>query len=114
VSGLATKETRTANNLTAERLSMQDSFDSKNATRGFIAAMPNGKAFNENGQVAVDATEYDFATGASPDMVNPSLWRHLQNCRHHGLFKVVDGMYQFRGYDGGVMTLNDKKIASRI
>jgi alkyl sulfatase BDS1-like metallo-beta-lactamase superfamily hydrolase len=37
--------------------------------------------------------------------VHPSLWRQAQTNHRHGLYKVVDGVYQLRGYDLSVMTL---------
>jgi alkyl sulfatase BDS1-like metallo-beta-lactamase superfamily hydrolase len=35
----------------------------------------------------------------SPDTVHPSLWRMAQLNSTHGLFEVVPGIYQVRGYD---------------
>ncbi|MBC6418621.1 MAG: MBL fold metallo-hydrolase, partial [Prochloron sp. SP5CPC1] len=40
-----------------------------------------------------------------PDTVNPSLWRQAQLNMQHGLYEVVPGIYQLRGYDLSVMTL---------
>lgn len=35
----------------------------------------------------------------TPDTVNPSLWKNAQMNWQHGLFQVVEGVYQVRGYD---------------
>jgi alkyl sulfatase BDS1-like metallo-beta-lactamase superfamily hydrolase len=50
--------------------------------------------------------DYGFlADDRAPDTVNPSLWRQSQlNCRH-GLYEVVPGIYQIRGFDISNMTL---------
>ena len=37
--------------------------------------------------------------GDAPDTVNPSLWRQSQLVAKHGLFEVVEGIYQVRGFD---------------
>ena len=43
--------------------------------------------------------------GDAPDTVNPSLWRQGKLNSIHGLFEVVPGIYQIRGYDLAQMTL---------
>ena len=48
-------------------------------------------------------------TSSAPLTVNPSLWRQAQLNMHHGLFKVVDGLYQVRGLDIANMTLIEGK-----
>ena len=37
--------------------------------------------------------------------MNPSLWRQAQLNNINGLFKVVDGVYQVRGYDVSNMSV---------
>lgn len=39
------------------------------------------------------------------DTANPSLWETMRNNHAYGLFKVVDGIYQVRGYDMANLTL---------
>lgn len=46
-----------------------------------------------------DASTYDFLRGEAPDSVNPSLWRQGTLVARHGLFEVVEGLYQVRGLD---------------
>ena len=41
----------------------------------------------------------------SPDTVHPSLWRQARLTAKHGLYEVVDGIYQVRGFDLSNMTL---------
>ena len=43
--------------------------------------------------------------GDAPPTVNPSLWRQAQLDNQHGLFEVVPGIWQVRGYDLSNMTL---------
>jgi alkyl sulfatase BDS1-like metallo-beta-lactamase superfamily hydrolase len=54
------------------------------------------------GRVVWDLESYKQFIGddkPSPDTVNPSLWRNAQLNLHYGLFEVVPGIYQVRGYD---------------
>jgi alkyl sulfatase BDS1-like metallo-beta-lactamase superfamily hydrolase len=44
-------------------------------------------------------------TSQAPDTVHPGLWRMAQLNGIHGLFEVVPGIYQVRGYDLSNMTL---------
>lgn len=53
----------------------------------------------------IDFGAYRFVRGDAPPTVNPSLWRHAQLNAQIGLFKVVEGVYQLRGFDIGNMTL---------
>lgn len=52
-----------------------------------------------------DMDGYAFVEGEVPDAVHPSLWRMAQLNGVHGLFEVVPGIYQVRGYDISNMTL---------
>ena len=51
-----------------------------------------------------DASTYDFVSGDAPTSVNPSLWRQGQLVAKHGLFEVVEGLYQVRGFDLSVVS----------
>ena len=81
--------------------------DFADAERGFIATLPDAHILNASGKSAAwSQTQYAFIDdGPAPDTVNPSLWRIAQLNRRHGLFKVVDGVYQVRGFDIANMTL---------
>jgi alkyl sulfatase BDS1-like metallo-beta-lactamase superfamily hydrolase len=61
-------------------------------------APPQGAEADSEGQSAKD-------TSQAPDTVHPSLWRMAQLNGIHGLFEVVPGIYQVRGYDISNMTL---------
>jgi len=103
--GVATTATKAANANVAAELPIADQTDFKNANRGFLAQIPGDKILNEDGSVAWDSRQFDFITGAAPDTVNPSLWRQAKLNSVHGLFEVVPGIYQIRGYDLAQMTL---------
>ena len=80
------------------------SFD--NAQRGFIATLEPMTIRRNDGSVAVDLSKFDFLIKEAPPTVNPSLWRQAQlNAQNHGLYKVVDGIYQVRSFDIANMTL---------
>jgi alkyl sulfatase BDS1-like metallo-beta-lactamase superfamily hydrolase len=58
-----------------------------------------------DGRVVWNTQRYEFVKGDPPATVNPSLWREQKLNTAAGLFKVVDGVYQIRGYDMANMTL---------
>ena len=82
--------------------------DFEDAKRGLIAR-PTGKVLAADGSVLRDFAAYDFLQGATPDTVNPSLWRHAQLNANIGLYKVMDGVYQLRGFDIANITLIEGK-----
>jgi alkyl sulfatase BDS1-like metallo-beta-lactamase superfamily hydrolase len=55
--------------------------------------------------VVWDLDAYAFLDGPAPDTVNPSLWRQGQLLTRAGLFGVVPGVYQLRGFDLSVMSV---------
>ena len=76
------------------------------ARRGFIASLEPLLLFNDRGRKVYDLTAFDFLDNDAPATVNPSLWRQAQlNAQHHGLFEVIDGIYQVRSFDIANMTL---------
>src|SRR5215831_4695933 len=81
----------------------QDDF--QDAARGFIATLPDAVVTGPDGHVAWSQKDYSFLEKAAPDTVNPSLWRQAQLNHRHGLFKVVEGVYQVRGIDLYNMTI---------
>jgi alkyl sulfatase BDS1-like metallo-beta-lactamase superfamily hydrolase len=103
--GVATEATRKANAEFAARLPLADQTDFANASRGLLATIGEDKISNENGSVAWDSRRHDFIAGNAPATVNPSLWRQGKLNSIHGLFVVVPGIYQIRGYDMAQMTL---------
>lgn len=103
--GVATEATKQANAAFAAKLPIADQTDFENANRGFLAKIEGKQILNDDGSVAWDADQFDFIKGDAPDTVNPSLWRQGKLNSIHGLFEVVPGIYQIRGYDLAQMTL---------
>jgi alkyl sulfatase BDS1-like metallo-beta-lactamase superfamily hydrolase len=79
----------------------------KDAARGFIASIDPMTIPHDTADRAVyDLAAMSFLDQDAPDTVNPSLWRQAQlNAQHHGLYEVVDGIYQVRSFDIANMTL---------
>lgn len=101
----ATSATRTVNQEFASRLPFEDDRDFDLAQRGRLVEKSSLRILSdpsdpsEEDSVVWDMTRYGFEEGDSPDTVNPSLWRQAKLNKIHGLFEVVDGIYQVRGYD---------------
>ncbi|MBD3943345.1 MBL fold metallo-hydrolase [Microbacterium sp. NEAU-LLC] len=86
-------------------LPFDDVDDFAAADRGFIGTLDDPKILGADGEVVWDASTYDFIRGDAPDSVNPSLWRQSKLVAKHGLFEVVEGLYQVRGLDLAVMSI---------
>ena len=86
-------------------LPFDDDADFDAATRGFLGTLDPPVVRAADGRVVWDLDSYSFLQGEAPDTVNPSLWRQSQLLTRHGLFEVVPGIYQVRGFDLSVMTL---------
>lgn len=82
-----------------------DRTDFANADKGFLAGPEQRQIKTANGKVAWDFDSTSFLDGECPDSVNPSLWRQSQLCARAGLYEVVEGVYQIRGFDLSNMTL---------
>ena len=83
--------------------------DFENASRGFLGKIEGTEILNLDGSVSVDLTAFENLDGEAPDSVNSALWRHAKLSNIRGLFEVVPGIYQLRGYDVAVMTLIEGK-----
>jgi alkyl sulfatase BDS1-like metallo-beta-lactamase superfamily hydrolase len=98
--------TRAANEAMADRLPFADTGDFEAARRGLIAPVPDGTIATPSGTVLWNLGEYAFIDGElAPATVNPSLWRMARLNMANGLFKVVDRLYQLRGFDIANMTV---------
>ncbi len=86
-------------------LPFDDVQDLADAERGFIATLADPAIRDGAGRVVWDASTYDFLDGEAPGTVNPSLWRQSRMVAKHGLYEVVPGLYQIRGFDLSVMSL---------
>ncbi len=69
------------------------------AQRGFVGTRTDPKIVGTEGRLVWDLTAYDFLKGPAPASVNPSLWRQSGLLAKHGLFEVVKGVWQVRGFD---------------
>lgn len=103
--GSVTQATEAANASLGNQLQLDDESDFEDARRGRLAQVEGGIITNSRGGVVWDANSFSFIKGTAPASVNPSLWRQSKLNAEHGLFEVVPGIYQFRGYDIAVMTL---------
>lgn len=95
----ATEAIRAQHRALTESLPFGDTRDFEAADRGFLGTISPGQVTDADGNVVWDADSYDFLTGDAPDTVNPSLWRQSTLVAKHGLFEVVEGIYQVRGLD---------------
>jgi alkyl sulfatase BDS1-like metallo-beta-lactamase superfamily hydrolase len=105
--GPASAHTRALHAASLHELPFEDREDFEDAARGLIATSPSLLVRDERGRVVWDMDSYAFVDpdDASPPTVHPSLWRLAQLNGMHGLFEVVPGIYQVRGYDLSNMTL---------
>lgn len=103
--GTATDYTRQANAALATRLDLSPGSDGEDARRDRLAYIEDEAILAADGSVVWAIPQFEFLDGDAPDTVNPSLWRQSQLAAHHGLFQVMDGIYQVRGYDLAVMSI---------
>ncbi|MFI6829051.1 alkyl/aryl-sulfatase [Kribbella sp. NPDC050241] len=82
-----------------ETLPMSDTADFDATSRGRIDELSPGVVRAVGGEVVWDNDSYAFLEGDAPDTVHPSLWRQSQLVARQGLFEVVEGIYQARGFD---------------
>lgn len=101
----ASPATIAAQRSAAAVLPAQDGRDAQFAQRGFVATRADPLIKAADGRTVFDLDAYAFVDGPAPDTVHPSLWRHMQLLRRHGLFQVADGVWQVRGFDLSNMTL---------
>jgi alkyl sulfatase BDS1-like metallo-beta-lactamase superfamily hydrolase len=103
----ASIHTRNAHLRALGELPFEDREDFEDAGRGMIATTESLLVRDAQGRAVWDMDSYAFVSsnGDAPDTVHPSLWRMAQLNGIHGLFEVVPGIYQVRGYDLSNMTL---------
>jgi alkyl sulfatase BDS1-like metallo-beta-lactamase superfamily hydrolase len=103
----ATEATRAAQRHVLQEYPFSDRQDFEDAKRGLIEALPGGMIHDEAGRVVWDMRPFLAFEGEeqpAPDTVNPALWRHAQLNNISGLFEVIPGIYQARGFDVAVAT----------
>lgn len=87
------------NSALLQTLPFSDTQDFDDATRGLVARREPSAITADDGRVVWDNDTYAFLQGDAPDTVNPSLWRQSRLVSEQGLFEVVEGIYQVRGFD---------------
>ena len=96
----ATEYTIQANQEVYAALDFDDAQELEFATRGLICAPDLLELVDESGKQIWSQDAYQFLKDAqAPDTANPSLWRNTQLNHYYGLFEVMPGIYQVRGYD---------------
>lgn len=106
----ATQFTQDVHALYRQQLPFDDTADFEDAQRGLIGSLPEPVTISDaTGRAVWSLAQYAFIptdpNADAPDTVNPSLWRMAKLNMIHGLFEVVDGIYQVRGYDLSVMSI---------
>lgn len=91
--------TAAANNAVYEALPFADKRDFDFAMRGLIATDPDLDVIADPMGSIWRPKDYAFIEGDAPASVNPSLWRQAMLNNINGLFEVMPGIYQIRGYD---------------
>jgi alkyl sulfatase BDS1-like metallo-beta-lactamase superfamily hydrolase len=87
------------------RFPFDDTRDLDDARRGFVGTAREPMIHDTAGRTVWDLEAYGFLTGDCPGTANPSLWRQSRLSAAHGLFEVVEGIYQIRGFDLSNMTV---------
>jgi alkyl sulfatase BDS1-like metallo-beta-lactamase superfamily hydrolase len=81
-------------------LPFEDKRDFEEQKKGFIAAPPYKQIMAEAGHVAWDMGSYEWLLqGKDFDSIHPSLQRQAVLNMNYGLYEVMPGIYQVRGYD---------------
>jgi linear primary-alkylsulfatase len=103
----ASEYTRALNAAALGQLPFADREDFADAARGLVASEPSLVVEDAGGRPVWDMGAYSFVDPeeAPPETVHPGLWRMAQLNAMHGLFEVVRGVYQVRGYDLSNVTL---------
>ena len=83
-----------------ETLPFEDERDFEEQKRGFIAAPSYKQIKAEAGHVAWDMGSYEWLLqGKDFDSIHPSLQRQAILNMNYGLYEVIPGIYQVRGFD---------------
>ena len=68
--------------------------------------MPSTRQIRDaKGTLVWDLDAYRFLDAPAPDTASPSLWRQGQLLLRDGLYEVVPGIYQLRGFDLSLMSV---------
>jgi alkyl sulfatase BDS1-like metallo-beta-lactamase superfamily hydrolase len=81
-------------------LPFSDTQDFDEQSKGFIAAPDYMKIMADAGNVAWDMGRYQFLADADKiNSIHPSMLRNSQLNLNYGLYEVIPGLYQVRGFD---------------
>jgi alkyl sulfatase BDS1-like metallo-beta-lactamase superfamily hydrolase len=84
----------------ATTLPLADKRDFEEQAKGFIAPAESSKIMADDGHVAWDMERFQFLNGSTGfDSVDPSLHRISMLNMNYGLYEVIPGIYQVRGFD---------------
>ncbi|KNC84572.1 hypothetical protein SARC_03215 [Sphaeroforma arctica JP610] len=89
-------------------LNFSDFTDFEDVDRGFVVAPASLRVVEVSGQMASDADTFlDMVHDDKPcpKTVNPSTWRQAQLMTRVRAYKVIDKVYQIRGFDLAVITI---------
>jgi len=100
----ATESTRRVLEAAAASLPLHNTRDFDDVQRGLVGRSSDRQIRASDGRVVWDLDAYAFLEGDAPDTASPSLWRQSQLLAKDGLFEVVPGIYQVRGYDLSVIS----------
>ncbi len=95
----SSESTMAANATLRDYLPFDDKTSFENARRGQLATFPGDAITGPDGMTHYDFAAFEFLQDEAPPEANPSLWRQSQLNAIHGLFEVVPGIYQIRGFD---------------
>jgi alkyl sulfatase BDS1-like metallo-beta-lactamase superfamily hydrolase len=102
----ASAHVQAAHAAAAQTLPFADKQDFADAQRGFLGTLPDATVVHASGRTVWSMAPYAFLkVQPAPPSVHPGLWRQSQLNLTHGLFEVVPGVYQVRGFDIANMTL---------
>ena len=81
-------------------LPFADRRDFEEQKKGLIAPMPDMKIMADAGHVAWDMERFQFLDQQDEfDSIHPSLHRQSRLNNNYGLYEVIPGIYQVRGFD---------------
>ncbi|MBK5962250.1 hypothetical protein CCR97_29275 [Rhodoplanes elegans] len=87
-------------------LPFADARDLEEQKRGLIAPMKDMKIMADGGHVAWDMEQFRFLDAPGEfDSIHPSLLRIAKLNNNYGLYEVVPGIYQVRGFDLSDLTM---------
>ncbi|MBQ3109505.1 MAG: MBL fold metallo-hydrolase [Clostridia bacterium] len=103
----ATVYTAEVNSAVYSMLDFENTQEWEFATRSLIDAPEVLELKDADGNVIWSQAAFSFLDEyeKAPDTVNPSLWENTRNNHAYGLFEVVEGIYQVRGYDMANLTV---------